>query len=258
MCVKSPRSTTPISRTSRLSATPSSPPWNSSSSLAIAECRPSTRAIPSPASVTRPISSRRVSGVYEATWRSIASRISSGRIASSVICSLLSPCRRLSVSCGPPAPPEPRPIPSYQSASSPRDASPRLGESVDDGRVDHLVAHRDQRAAQHGRIDLHLQLHLGTVESAKRRGEPGRLPGGERTGDPDDGEQPVAPLGGELGELGEPVVEQSPARGGDGALEQGQRHRPDPVGQQVAQERDLPLGGQARVGEGGPQVQVRG
>ncbi len=86
----SPRSTQPISRISRLSAMPSSPPSNSSSSLVIAEWSPSTRAIPSPVSRTRPTSSRAVAGEYAATFRSIASRISSGRIVSSVMgsCSL--------------------------------------------------------------------------------------------------------------------------------------------------------------------------
>ena len=87
MCAPSPRSTTPISRTSRFSATPSSPPSNSSNSLVIAEWRPSTRAMPSPISVTRPTSSRAVDGEYAATFRSIASRISSGRIVSSVMVS---------------------------------------------------------------------------------------------------------------------------------------------------------------------------
>ena len=56
--VKSPRMTTPISRTSRLSARPRIPPGNSSSSLAIAEGRPSTCAMPSPASATTPTSCR--------------------------------------------------------------------------------------------------------------------------------------------------------------------------------------------------------
>ncbi len=92
----SPRRTTPISRTSRLRATPSRPPSNSSSSLVIAEWRPSTRAMPSPVSMTRPTSSRAVPGEYAATFRSIASRISSGRIVSSVMvsCSLSRPAAR--------------------------------------------------------------------------------------------------------------------------------------------------------------------
>ena len=81
----SPRRTTPISRTSRLRATPSRPPSNSRSSLVIAECKPSTRAMPSPVSITRPTSSRAVVGEYDWTFRSIALRISSGRIVSSVM-----------------------------------------------------------------------------------------------------------------------------------------------------------------------------
>jgi len=84
--VKSPRMTTPISRSSRLRASPRVPSSNSSSSLAMAEGSPSTRAMPSPVSVTVPTSSREaVSGSYCSTKRARASRISSGRIVSSAI-----------------------------------------------------------------------------------------------------------------------------------------------------------------------------
>ena len=84
--LNSPRMTTPISRMSRLSAMPRTPFSNSSSSLAMAEGRPSTRAMPSPHSVTMPISSREaLSGSYSVTKRASASRISSGRIVSSAI-----------------------------------------------------------------------------------------------------------------------------------------------------------------------------
>jgi hypothetical protein len=55
--LKSPRITTPISLTSRFSASPRVPSSNSSSSLAMAEGRPATRAMPSPHSVTVPTSS---------------------------------------------------------------------------------------------------------------------------------------------------------------------------------------------------------
>ena len=52
----------------------------------MAEGRPSTRAIPSPHSVTVPISSLAgAPGWYSSTKRASASRISSGRIVSSVI-----------------------------------------------------------------------------------------------------------------------------------------------------------------------------
>ena len=82
----SPRITTPISRTSRLSARPLTPFSNSSSSLAMAEGRPSTRAMPSPHSTTVPTSSRSApAGSYSSTNRASASRISSGRIVSSAI-----------------------------------------------------------------------------------------------------------------------------------------------------------------------------
>ena len=82
----SPSTTAPISRTSRFSARPSVPSSNSSSSLVMAEGRPSMCAMPSPASVTCPTSSRpAVSGSYDETKRSSASRISSGRMVSSAM-----------------------------------------------------------------------------------------------------------------------------------------------------------------------------
>jgi hypothetical protein len=73
---------------SKLRATPNVPSSNSSSSFVITEGRPSTRAMPSPAMITRPSSSRVVSGENEATFRSMASRMSSGRIVSSVMSAL--------------------------------------------------------------------------------------------------------------------------------------------------------------------------
>ena len=91
--LNSPRMTTPISRTSRLSARPRTPFSNSSSSLAMAEGRPSTRAMPSPHSMTVPTSSRAApSGSYSWTKRASASRISSGRIVSSAIVLYVFPC----------------------------------------------------------------------------------------------------------------------------------------------------------------------
>ena len=62
MVFASPRMTAPIERTSRFSATPSTPPGNDSNSLDIAEGRPSTVAMPSPHSATMPTSSRVTSG----------------------------------------------------------------------------------------------------------------------------------------------------------------------------------------------------
>ncbi len=94
--LNSPRMTTPISRTSRLSARPRTPFSNSSSSLAMADGRPSTRAMPSPHSITVPISSRAApSGSYSWTKRASASLISSGRIVSSAI--VLLSCRSSSL-----------------------------------------------------------------------------------------------------------------------------------------------------------------
>src|SRR3954451_9786520 len=64
----SPKMMQPISASSRLNATPSSPPGNSSSSLAIVRGRPATRAMPSPVSMTRPTSSRSTEGFQLSTF----------------------------------------------------------------------------------------------------------------------------------------------------------------------------------------------
>ena len=74
----SPRMMQPISSSSRLNARPSTPPGNSSSSLAIAPGSPFTRAMPSPASTTRPTSSRSTEGVKLSTFLRRASAISFG------------------------------------------------------------------------------------------------------------------------------------------------------------------------------------
>ena len=81
----SPKTTQPISRTSRLRAMPSRPPGNSSSSRAMVEGMPSTRAIPSPVSVTRPTSSRVTVGRNDSTCFLSAAAMSSGLIESSVM-----------------------------------------------------------------------------------------------------------------------------------------------------------------------------
>ncbi|SHS69908.1 Uncharacterised protein [Mycobacteroides abscessus subsp. abscessus] len=75
----------PTLRSSRFSATPSTPPGNSRSSWVITEGRPSTWAMPSPASETMPISSRVGSAENVATYCSIAPEISAEEIVNSVM-----------------------------------------------------------------------------------------------------------------------------------------------------------------------------
>ena len=64
---------------------PSEATSNASSSLVIADGRPSTRAMPSPVSETRPTSSRACLGREARDIALDGLRISSGRIVSSVI-----------------------------------------------------------------------------------------------------------------------------------------------------------------------------
>src|SRR5689334_506835 len=78
----SPKMMHPISASSRLNATPSRPPGNSSSSLAIVRGRPATRAMPSPVSMTRPTSSRSTDGFQLSTFLRSAAAMVWGSIRS--------------------------------------------------------------------------------------------------------------------------------------------------------------------------------
>jgi len=80
----SPKTMQPISRMSRLRAIPTRPPGNSSSSLAMVAGMPSTKAMPSPAAVTRPTSSRVTDGRNDSTCLRRALAMSSGLMDSSV------------------------------------------------------------------------------------------------------------------------------------------------------------------------------
>src|SRR3712207_1064359 len=136
---KSPRTTTPTSRTSRFSASPRTPLSNSSSSLVMTEGRPSTRAMPSPASVTIPTSSRDTSGRYSVTYDWMALRISSAEIVSSAMGGVLFPAGDVWVGgrWG-------------RSAGQP----PAGGfQAVGDAAVDDLVADLHDEPAEHGRVD---------------------------------------------------------------------------------------------------------
>src|SRR3954470_12710087 len=88
----SPKMMQPISASSRLNATPSSPPGNSSSSLAIVRGRPATRAMPSPVSMTRPTSSRSTDGVQLSTFLRSASAMTLGSIRLDAISSSAPEC----------------------------------------------------------------------------------------------------------------------------------------------------------------------
>src|SRR5437867_380893 len=157
--------TTPISRTSRLSARPRTPFSNSSSSLAMAEGRPSTRAMPSPHSMTVPTSSRAApSGSYSWTKCASASRISSGRIVSSAMVLYVFPCVvfRLHVL--------PRRIRSH--VGSARQLSPDGGQPAGRGRVYELIPDLDGNTADDRGVEHDVQVYPVPVGGGQRVGEP--------------------------------------------------------------------------------------
>src|SRR5215470_14321664 len=187
--LKSPSMTTPISRTSRFSASPLVPSSNSSSSFAIADGRPSTLAMPSPHSTTVPTSSVAAApGSYASTKRASASLISSGRIVSSVIF-------LASFSSG-----------SYTSAVrgllatgwSGGQVTAQLGEPAGDASVNELVADPHRDTADQPRVEHHIQVHVMSIGRDEGRGQPGPLFVGERHRDVDFRDEPLAQLGGEV------------------------------------------------------------
>src|SRR4051812_5188880 len=250
MCCASPRMTQPISRTSRLRAMPRTPPSNSSSSLVMHECRPSTRAMPSPVSVTTPTSSRDAPASYDDTMLSSASRISSGRIVNSVMRrapSLASWClfgRCLGGACWSPG----------LAAELPAG----LGQVADHAAVDLLVADPDRDPADERRIDDQLEPHVLPGGGTQRFGEPLLLllAQCDRCRDPRD--QPLPARGRELGVVAEDPLDRPPARCDDRALDQRERDTGDLVVEQPVEQLELAVGWEEAVGESGPKLMLGG
>src|SRR5262245_54249285 len=134
----SPSTMQPIWSSSRLNARPSTPPGNSSSSLAIALGRPLTCAMPSPASTTRPTCSRSTEGVKLSTLRRNASAILLGSrpISSIAMGSSLAPRRR------------------------PCKVLARLVQARADRAVEDLIADLGDQAAHNVRVDHDPDLDL--------------------------------------------------------------------------------------------------
>src|SRR4051794_23427073 len=238
MCSASPMMTQPISRTSRLSARPRTPPWNSSSSLVMHECRPSTRAMPSPVSVTMPTSSRLAPASYDATMLSSASRISSGRIVNSVI----------------------REFPSFRGSGLDARASGHLAvgraQVPQHTSVDELVTDADGEAAQQLGIDDDLQTDVVPELPPQRLGEPLLLALVERHGARDVGDETFPAARGELGVVLQDALDRAAT---------GREHRPlDERGgdvrhllvDQAMEQLGLALGRQAAVGQGPAQIRL--
>src|SRR5919108_1308230 len=151
----SPNTTQPISRTSRLRAMPSRPPGNSSSSSAIVDGIPSTRAMPSPVSVTRPTSSRVTVGRNDSTCFFRAAAMSSGRMLSCSVISLVLPLVLLPERLG--------------------DAERLAGllEAAADAAVEDLVADADDHRAQNILVDRDPQLDRLAGDAGQRLGQAG-------------------------------------------------------------------------------------
>src|SRR4051794_23569884 len=217
MPAKSPRTTTPTSRTSRLSARPRTPLSNSSSSLVMTEGRPSTRAMPSPASVTIPTSSRDTSGRNSVTYDWMALRISSAEIVSSAMGGVLFPAGVVSGVCGR----------WERSAGQP----PAGGfQAVGDAAVDDLVADLDDEAAEHARVDGHLQADGPPVDAAEHLGQSLLLGGGQLDGRRHPGHGLATAAAGHVGQPLDGVLRTARVGAGEHVAQQLLGDRADPAG----------------------------
>src|SRR6266508_5554432 len=149
----------PITRRSRLRAVPSRPPGNSSSSLAMADGSPSTMAMPSPVSVTRPTSSRVTVGRNDSTCFLSAAAMSSGLMLSCSVISLVLPLVLL-----------PERLDDAERLAG-------LLEAAADAAVEHLVADADDHRAQNSLVDRDPQLDRRAGDAGERLGQLGQLPG---------------------------------------------------------------------------------
>src|SRR5579863_7969326 len=235
--LNSPRMTTPISRTSRFSARPRVPSGNSSSSFAMAEGSPSTRAMPSPLSMTVPTSSLDgASGLYSSTKRASASRISSGRIVSSVIflMSLVFYCDHVSA----------------------RQLAAHGCQAAGHARVDELVTDLDRHATHDTAIQHNVQKYVMPVEVGQRRRQPVLLLLAERGRHPDHGDQALPAAGRGLG-VGVQVRLQATSPRFEGRLgDQPFGFGANLAVQQGAEQPTLAFGGQVGVGQGGVELRL--
>src|SRR5690606_15640530 len=233
--LKSPRITTPISRTSRFSAMPRVPSSNSRSSFAIVEGRPETWAMPSAASTTVPISSRAApSGSYAWTKRSSASRISSGRIVSSAISVYVS----LFASAGQPA--------------------ADIFDSSGDRGVDEVVSDLDGEPTEHLRVHLDVQVNLSPVGGSQPRSEPLLLLLGERYGAAHDADQAFLESRDDPAVLVEGRFQATSSRMHHQLRDEPQGGAGDLPFEQLGQQRPLPVARDVRVAERPAQLGVGG
>src|SRR5579871_4166579 len=169
----SPSTTAPIDSSSRLSASPSVPFSNSSSSFTEAWGRPLTRAIPSPTSITRPTCSAPTWRLSSAMCRERAAAISSPEKVSSAIFAP-SPSTGL-----------------YQQVAQPLEPQPHRA-------VDDEIAEGDQHPADHVGVDHLAHLDGAVDEAAEGGGEAGALGVLERHGEAALGHPPAPLQGGQL------------------------------------------------------------
>src|SRR6516165_9756160 len=235
--LNSPRMTTPISRTSRLSARPRTPFSNSSSSLAIAEGRPSTRAMPSPASTTVPISSRAApAGSYSWTKRESASRISSGRIVSSAIVLPV-----LSDSCA---------------GTSARQLAPYGGQAAGRGPVYKFIPDLDGKSTHDRGIDDDIQVNVVPVGAGQRLREPPAVARGQLDRRAHHRDQLLPAPRRDIGAQVQGSGQGPPAGVRHHLVDQAERHRGHLALEQGAQQLVFALLGQRGIGQRGPQVRI--
>src|SRR6266545_4247923 len=232
----SPNTTQPTSRTSRLRATPSSPPGNSSSSLAMVDGMPSTMAMPSPVSVTRPTSSRVTDGRNDSTCFRRAAAMSSGRMDSSVTVALPLVVPAISGGSGPPL--------------GSRHAELLAGQLQPgaDAAVEQVVADAHDHRPQNSLIGGAAQVDGPAGDAGEHLGEPGPALVVELDGGAHLGHHPVVAQRGQLGHDAGELPERHPLVLGGGG-EHLDRRLVELSAAEVGEQGALGLGRQARVAE---------
>src|SRR4051812_5881754 len=155
----SPRTTAPIESSSRFRARPAVPSSNSSSSFTAASGSPETRAMPSPTSETRPTVRASSDGVKPSRFDLSAAAMSAAESVSSAMWWFLGRLSRFVLEAG-----------------------LQLFEPGAYGAVDHGVADRGDEAAEHARVDDHLDAHAGTGGVGERGAQAVELVGREVDG----------------------------------------------------------------------------
>ena len=136
---------------------------------------------------------------------------------------------------------------------SARELALDVGESVADGAVDDLVSDLDLDAADQVGLDDDVEVHRATGLGGQYLLEPLTVPGGQRCGDPDDGNAPPTARRRQLAHVVQRRLEGAPAASEHNVLDHLKRLGRDPLGEERADQPSPRVHGSRLVEQRGPQ-----